>query len=127
MKKFRVTASFSTSCTVEILAKNENEAFLIAEGMDGGQFEPCGSDSWEIDKVEELPDNLKPAELAFIEAYGTACAEEGPETVRAFFLMYDDADAFCDMFGTCAYSSIMDAFQVWQLAIKYQRGIEKIN
>lgn len=126
MKKFKVTASFSTSCVVEILAEDENTAYLIAKDMDGGQFEPCGSDSWEIDRVEEMPDNFTASELAFIEAYGTACAEETPETVRTFFRMKDD-DKFAETYGTGAYSSIMDAYQVWQLAIKYQRAIEKNN
>jgi len=127
MKKFRVTASYATYCTTEILAENQEEADQIARGLDGGQFSSGDSDGWHIDSVEELPDNLKPAELAFIEAYGTACAEESADTVRAFFMLYDDADAFCEKYGTGAYTSIMDAFQVWQLAIKYQRGIEKIN
>ncbi len=127
MKKFRVTALFSSVCAVDILADDANEAARIARTLDGDAFESCGADSWRIDSINELPDNLKPAELAFIEAYGTACAEESADTVRAFFLMYDDADAFCDKYGTGAYSSIMDAFQVWQLAISYQRGIEKIN
>ena len=127
MKRFRVIATYIQSAEAEVLAADEAEAYRIARELDGSNFEALPSDDWKIEAVEELPDNLKPAELAFIEAYGTACAEESADTVRAFFLLYDDADAFCDKYGTGAYSSIMDAFQVWQLAISYQRGIEKIN
>jgi hypothetical protein len=127
MKRFRVIATYIQSAEAEVLAADEAEAYRIARELDGSNFEALPSDDWKIEAVEELPDNLKPAELAFIEAYGTACAAENSDTVRAFFLLYDDADAFCDKYGTGAYSSIMDAFQVWQLAISYQRGIEKIN
>lgn len=127
MKRFRVIATYIQSAEAEIVAADEAEAYRIARELDGSNFEALPSDDWKIEAVEELEDNFKPAELAFIEAYGTACAEESADTVRAFFLMYDDADAFCEKYGTGAYSSIMDAFQVWQLAISYQRGIEKIN
>jgi len=127
MKRFRVIATYIQSAEAEVLAADEAEAYRIARELDGSNFEALPSDDWKIEAVEELPDNLKPAELAFIEAYGTACAEESADTVRAFFMLYDDADAFCEKYGTGAYSSIMDAFQVWQLAISYQRGIEKIN
>lgn len=57
MKKFKVTASFSTYCTVEIFAKNEDDAYDIAAKMDGGQFEPRGSDSWTIESVDLIEKN----------------------------------------------------------------------
>jgi len=57
MKKFKVTASFSTYCTVEILAEDQDAAYDIAHNMDGGQFEPCGSDSWTIESVEPIEKN----------------------------------------------------------------------
>lgn len=126
MKKFQVTARFTTYCTVEILAEDENDAYLKAKEMDGGDFEPWEHGGWEIDNVEEVEPVFTRDQLAFMDAYATACAAENRETVEAFF-MIDDGDDFCDRHGTGAYSSIMDAYQMWQLAISHQRAIEKNN
>ena len=126
MKRYRVIATYITPCEAEVLAADAEEAYRLARELDGSDFEMLPSDDWKIEEVQEMPDDFTAAESAFIEAYGTACAEETEETVRAFFLMKDD-DAFAETYGTGAYSSIMDAYQVWQLAIKYQRAIEKNN
>ena len=126
MKKFQVTAKFTTFCTVEVLAENQDEAYLIAKNMDGGSFEPWAHGDWEISNVQQVPHVFSKNQLAFIDAYGTACAEESRETVEAFF-MIDDNDEFCNKYGTSAYSSIEDAYQIWELAISHQMAIEKNN
>ena len=54
MRTYKVTASFSTRCVVEIEAENENEAFEIARNLSGDTFEPSGVDSWEIDSIQEI-------------------------------------------------------------------------
>lgn len=59
-------------------------------------------------------------QVAFMDAYAIACAAENRETVKAFFMMNDEE--FSNKHGTLAYSSIMDAFQIWQLAINYQKA-----
>ena len=54
MKKFKVTASFSTVCHVFIDAEDMDEALEIARDMDGGQFEPGAMDDWFIENAEEV-------------------------------------------------------------------------
>jgi hypothetical protein len=55
MKKFKVTASYVTECTVEIEAENVDEAFSIAKKMDGGMFESTiDPDDWQIEDVIEV-------------------------------------------------------------------------
>lgn len=55
MKRFKVTASYLTYCTVEIEAENENEAYAIAWDMDGGDFTPSQDLSdWSINQVQEI-------------------------------------------------------------------------
>lgn len=126
MKKFQVTAKFTSFCTIEIAAENEDAAYLIAKDMDGGTFEPLTHDDWEISSVVEVPHMFTPDQLYFMDVYESACAAETRETVEAFFMM-DDDDEFCAKYGTGAYGSIMDAYQVWSRAIDYARKIEKNN
>jgi len=54
MKKFKVTAKFTTYCTIEIEAENENDAYLKGKELDGGDFEPHEHGDWEIYTVQEL-------------------------------------------------------------------------
>jgi hypothetical protein len=129
MKKFKVTASFSTCCTVEIFAEDQDAAYNIAHNTDGVQFEPCGSDSWEIDRIEEVPIVLTREESAFVLTYCTSVADATREEVIAFFALGADADAdeFSDKYGTGTYSSIMDAYCVWNRAMEFAKSIEKNN
>ena len=126
MKKFIVRASYSTRGRVEVFASDADEALQIAKGFSGDMFEREGADGWQIYSAVEVEHQFTRDQLAFIEAYGIACAAEKADTVKAFFMLADD-DEFCDRYGTGAYSSIMDAFQIWQLAISHQRAIEKTN
>jgi len=54
MKKFKVDASFSTMCSVEIEAENEADAYRIALELSGDNFEPAGADYWKIENVSEV-------------------------------------------------------------------------
>jgi len=55
MKKYKVTASYVTECTVEIEAPNMDEAFSIAKKMDGAMFESTiDPDDWQIEDVVEV-------------------------------------------------------------------------
>jgi hypothetical protein len=49
--------------------------------------------------------------------------------VIAFFALGADADAdeFSDKYGTGTYSSIMDAYCVWNRAMEFAKSIEKNN
>lgn len=126
MKKFIVRASYSTRGRVEVFASDADEALQIAKGFSGDMFEREGSDGWQIYSAVEVEHQFTRDQLAFIGAYGAACAVEKAETVRAFFMLADD-DEFCDRYGMPAYTSIMDAYQIWQRAINHQRSIEKTN
>lgn len=125
MKKFKVTAKFTTYCTIEILAKDENDAYLKAKEMDGGDFEPHGHGDWEIDKVQEVAPMLTREQVAFIDAYGSSVADASRDELVAFFVM--DDDAFIDAHSTGTYSSIMDAYCMWNNAIDFAKSIEKNN
>ena len=56
MKKFKVTAVMSTYLTVEIEAEDGNEAYALAQDMDGADFEPISPDAgdWRIYDVIEI-------------------------------------------------------------------------
>jgi len=73
--------------------------------------------------VEE-PFELTDEQKAFIDAYLTCVAEEDEETCIAFFEedAPSDGDAFTEKWGLGAYSSIMDAWCVWQRATDYAKG-----
>ena len=56
MIKYKVLASYTSYCMVEIEADSEDQAWEIARDMDGGSFEPtdnpCGE--WYITDVQEV-------------------------------------------------------------------------
>lgn len=56
MKKFKVLASYTSYCTIDIEAENEDQAWELARDMDGGSFEPVrGWDGeWHISDVREV-------------------------------------------------------------------------
>jgi hypothetical protein len=55
MKKFKVTACYSTYCTAEVEAENEDQAYEIAKDMDGGDFKESGElGDWHINEVKEV-------------------------------------------------------------------------
>jgi hypothetical protein len=54
MKKFTVTAVMTTYLTAEIEAEDEDQANELAREMDGGQFQPMGTEGdWRIYDVTE--------------------------------------------------------------------------
>ena len=61
---------------------------------------------------------------AFIDAYLTCVANASEEECIAFFEedAPSDGDAFTDNYGLCTYSTIMDAWCVWQRAKDYARS-----
>jgi hypothetical protein len=56
MAKFKVVASYTAYCMVEIEAEDEDQAWALARDMDGGSFtptySPCGN--WFIEDVKEV-------------------------------------------------------------------------
>ena len=56
MKKFKVTAVYTSYCTTEIEAEDEDQAYELARELDGGEFDPMGQgdDSWRIYDVTEV-------------------------------------------------------------------------
>jgi hypothetical protein len=55
MKKFKVFASYITYCTAEVEAEDEDQAYDIARGVDGGQFIPSKECfDWNISQVTEI-------------------------------------------------------------------------
>lgn len=77
-------------------------------------------------EVDDEEDEFEPTpeQKAFIDAYLTCVAEEDEETCMAFFAedAPSDGDAFTEKWSLGAYSSIMDAWCVWQRAQDYARG-----
>lgn len=55
MPKFLIRASYRTTCTLEIEAENEDQAWDIAHDADGGDFSPLPDlADWSIDEVAEV-------------------------------------------------------------------------
>lgn len=54
MKTFKVTAKFTTYCTIEIEAEDEHDAYLKGWERDGGDFEHHEHGGWEIYDVKEV-------------------------------------------------------------------------
>lgn len=54
MKRYRVVASYITYCENEIEAESMDEAYQIAEQMEGGDFYYKGIDDWQISEVAEV-------------------------------------------------------------------------
>jgi len=75
----------------------------------------------EVDDTKYKP---TPEQEAFIDAYLTCVANASEEECIAFFEedAPSDGDAFTDNYGLCTYSSIMDAWCVWQRAMDYARS-----
>ena len=54
MKTYRVTASYRTFCTVEIEAENQEQAYEMANELDGSVFESTiDPDDWQIEHIQE--------------------------------------------------------------------------
>jgi len=54
MKTYKVTASYRTFCTVEIEAENQDQAYEIANQLDGSVFEgTIDPDDWQIEHIQE--------------------------------------------------------------------------
>jgi hypothetical protein len=59
MKKFKVTASYITYCTAEVIAEDEDQAYEIARDMDGGDFtESRENFDWHISQVTEIKETV---------------------------------------------------------------------
>jgi hypothetical protein len=120
MKKFKITASEITHYEAEVLALNENQAWMLARGMDGSLFEEVGIGDWTVIDAVEIPIQLTADQHAFIEAYGLGVSDYPAEAVKDWFLI-EDGDEFNDKYGSGAYSSIADAHNMWHAAISYAR------
>jgi hypothetical protein len=95
-------------------------------------LDDAGIDYWvnDADKTKYIHVNFDaeyeptPEQKAFIDAYLTCVANASEEECLAFFEedAPSDGDAFTDNYGLCTYSSIMDAWCVWQRAKDYARS-----
>ena len=54
MKTFRILASYTAYCSLEIQAENIDEAREIAQETDGGEFHSDEYGDWNIDDIVEL-------------------------------------------------------------------------
>jgi hypothetical protein len=55
MKTYKVTASYTTQCTIEIEAEDEDQAYQLARELDGGSFETViDGDDWHIERITEV-------------------------------------------------------------------------
>ena len=53
MKKFRVTAQYTIYLETDIEAEDEDQAWQIANDLDGSAFDPVEDDNWTINDVME--------------------------------------------------------------------------
>lgn len=53
MNKYRVLASYTSYCFMDIEAENLDEAREIAYNADGGDFKDQGLGDWNIDEINE--------------------------------------------------------------------------
>jgi hypothetical protein len=55
MKKFKVRASYISTCETIVEAEDEDQAYAIAKDLDGGCFDVrLAGDDWQIDRVTEI-------------------------------------------------------------------------
>jgi len=57
MKRYKVTACYTVYCYATVEAENEDDAYVLAQQMDGGDFEmeeDYGLGDWHIDSVKEI-------------------------------------------------------------------------
>ena len=54
IKAYKVTANYIVYLEHVIMAKDEDEAFKIAQDLDGGEFRQVSQDDWCIDDVKEI-------------------------------------------------------------------------
>ena len=122
MKKFKITASLTTHYEAEVLAADENQAWLLAKAMDQSLFKPVEDASWYLIDSVEVPVKLTAEQSAFIYAYCNGVGDYPAEVVTAWFLM-EDGDEFNEQYGAgnSAYTSIADAHNVWRAALSYVR------
>jgi hypothetical protein len=75
--------------------------------------------------IRVMVDDFEPTDeqKAFIDAYLTCVASASEEECIAFFAedAPNDGDAFSDKWSTGTYSTIMDAWCVWQRATDYAK------
>ena len=57
MAKYRVWAEMTTYCYIDVEAQNEDEAYNIAKGIDGGEFITSNDGHWEILTNPDLIEN----------------------------------------------------------------------
>ena len=123
MKKFKITASYTTHHEAEVLAADENQAWLLAKGMDMSLFERVKDNAhWYLIDSVEIPVQLTADQHAFITAYCDGVGDYPAEVVKAWFLI-DDGDEFNERYGAgnSAYTSIADAHNMWRNALAYAR------
>jgi hypothetical protein len=122
MKKFKITASEITHYEAEVLAADENQAWMLARGMDGSLFKEVGIGDWAVIDAVEIPVQLTAEQSAFIDAYCNGVGDYPAEVVTAWFLM-EDGDEFNEQYGAgnSAYTSIADAHNMWHAALSYAR------
>jgi hypothetical protein len=64
---------------------------------------------------------LKPDDLAFVNAYGHAVASVPREYVIEFLTTPEDKmDELCD--NMADFTSVADAYELWQIALHYAKG-----
>jgi len=54
MKTFKATAVYTTYCTIEFEAEDEDQAYEMARDMDGGDFTPQDIGDWRVVEIEEI-------------------------------------------------------------------------
>lgn len=73
MKTFKVRASYSAMCETEIKANDIDEAYALAQKLDGSVYDThCDPDDWHIEDVWEVTHH---PDCPAIDGFGCRCNE----------------------------------------------------
>jgi hypothetical protein len=68
-----------------------------------------------------MTQELKPDDLAFVNAYGHAVASASRDDVLLFLTIPEDKiDELCN--NMADFTSVADAYELWQIALHYAKG-----
>jgi len=115
--KYKVTARYTTFCTIEVDADNTSDAFEKAFATDLRDYILSSPEDFEMKDAELLEENFTEEQQAFMKAYDNNVGSAPSEVVKAFMLAKEDDDFYED--HTEYYSSLADARGVWEDAKAY--------
>lgn len=119
--KYKVTARYTTFCTIEVDADNTSDAFEKAFATHLRDYILSSPEDFEMKDAELLEENFTEEQQAFMKAYHSNVGSAPSDVVKAFILS-ESHDEFCREYGNEYYSGLADAIGVWDDALAYARS-----